>query len=277
MKRVLLINLILLVVLNVQVFAQGNLLVAPTRVVFEGNKQRQELNLVNMGKDTATYSISFIQYNMKEDGSYLIIDKPDSGQMFADPYLRVFPRKVTLAPAESQVVMVQCRRTSEMAAGEYRSHVYFRSENNYEPLGRKNSQMDTTKVSVQLIPVFGISIPVIIRIGTVNVKAGLSHLELETMQDSLPYLNLTLHRTGNISLFGNLVVEYIPLQGKPIEIGKVKGVKVYTNIDEIHVSVRLNKMPGMTFKNAKLRVRFINDDETKNSAVNAQSELDLRQ
>ena len=266
-----------MLVLSFHASGQGNLLVAPTRVVFEGNKQRQELNLVNMGKDTATYSISFIQYNMKDDGSYLIIEKPDSGQMFADPYLRIFPRKVTLAPADSQVVMIQCRRTSDMDAGEYRSHVYFRSEHDYMPLGRKNSAADTSKVSVQLIPVFGISIPVIIRIGTTNVKAGLSDLKLETLQDSIHYLNLTLQRKGNISLYGNLVVEYIPQQGKSYEIGQVKGVKVYTNIDKIHVSVKLNITPGMVFKNAKLRVRFIDEDETKNSDANVQSELNLGQ
>ncbi len=276
MKRILLIVQISLLVISFHASGQGNLLVAPTRAVFEGNKQRQELNLVNMGMDTATYSISFIQYNMKDDGSYLIIDKPDSGQMFADPYLRIFPRKVTLAPAESQVVMLQCRRTSDMTEGEYRSHVYFRSEKDYTPLGLKNLQTDTTKVSVQLIPIFGISIPVIIRMGTVNVKAGLSDLKMETMQDSLSYLSLTLHRTGNISLYGNLVVDYIPLQGKSIEIGKLKGVKVYTNVDKIHVSIKLNKIPGMTFNNAKLRVRFINDDVSRKSEVNAQSELEFR-
>lgn len=277
MKRIFLIVQIIVLVLSFHASGQGNLLVAPTRVVFEGNKQRQELNLVNMGKDTATYSISFLQYNMKDDGTYLIIEKPDSGQMFADPYLRVFPRNVTLAPAESQVVMLQCRRTSDMVAGEYRSHVYFRSEKDYTPLGHKNAEADSTKVSVQLFPVFGISIPVIIRIGTVNVSAGLSDLRLEIIQDSIPYLNLTLQRTGNISLFGNLVVEYVPHQGKSFEIGKVKGVKVYTNLDKIHVSIRLNKTPGMDFKNAKLRVRFINDDVSKSTTVNAQSELDLLQ
>ncbi len=70
--------------------AQSDLLITPIRVVFEGNKQKEALNLVNMGKDTATYSISFIQYNMEEDGSFIVIETPDSGQMFADPYLTDF-------------------------------------------------------------------------------------------------------------------------------------------------------------------------------------------
>ena len=60
---------------------QGDLLITPTRVVFQGNKQKEELNLVNVGADTAVYVVSFVQYNMKEDGSFVQIDKPDSGQM----------------------------------------------------------------------------------------------------------------------------------------------------------------------------------------------------
>jgi len=42
------------------VSAQGNLLVAPIRVVFEGAKQKEDLNLTNIGQDTAVYLISFI-------------------------------------------------------------------------------------------------------------------------------------------------------------------------------------------------------------------------
>ena len=48
--------------------AQGNLLVTPKRVVFEGLKRSEELNLANVGSDTATYMISFIQIRMKVDG-----------------------------------------------------------------------------------------------------------------------------------------------------------------------------------------------------------------
>ena len=76
--------------------AQGNLLVTPKRVVFEGNKRSEELNLANIGKDTATYIISFIQIRMKEDGMFERITQPDPEQNFADKNLRFFPRTVTL-------------------------------------------------------------------------------------------------------------------------------------------------------------------------------------
>jgi hypothetical protein len=273
MKKVLLMMLIAMPGLSLQSSAQGDLLIAPTHVVFEGNQQKKQLNLVNIGKDTTIYSISFLQYNQKEDGGYAIIEKPDSGQMFADPYLRIFPRLVTLAPGESQVIMLQCRRKVGMPAGEYRSHIYFRSEKNYKPLGIKDKDT-ATAISIQLIPIYGISLPIIIRSGAVNVSAVLSGLKLETQYDSVPFLALTVNRTGNISTYGDITIEYIPVQGKPYEIGKVKGIAVYTNINKRNISIKLNKLPGMTLKNGKLKVQYVSDDKKK-QVVYAEGELDL--
>ena len=86
---------------------QGNLIIIPRRVVFEGSKRTQELNLANTGTDTAKYLISVIQYRMKEDGTFENITQPDSGQNFADKNFRFFPRSVVLAPNEAQTVKVQ--------------------------------------------------------------------------------------------------------------------------------------------------------------------------
>lgn len=275
MKRNLLLLLIIQLITGIQSIAQGDLLITPTRVVFEGNKQKETLNLVNTGKDTATYSISFLQYNMKEDGSFSIIEKPDSGQLFADPYLRIFPRQVTLAPGEPQAIMLQCRRKVGMLAGEYRSHIYFRAEKNYKPLGSKKSGKDTTQLSVQLIPVFGISIPIIIRSGAVNVSTTLSNMKLETLQDTISYLSLTLNRSGNISVYGNLAIDYLPVKGKPYEIGMVKGLSVYTNTHRRNVTIKLNKAQGMEFNSGKLKVRYTSPDGAK-YLVYAEGELDIR-
>jgi hypothetical protein len=252
--------------------AQGDLLITPTRVVFDGNKQKETLDLVNMGKDTATYSISFVQKNMKEDGSFVGIEKPDSGQMFADPYLRVFPRKVTLAPGEPQTIMLQCRRKPDMLPGEYRSHLYFRSEKEYKPLGDKN-KTDTTLLSVQLIPVFGITIPVIIRSGINHVNASLSDLNFSNKPGN-SNLKLTINRTGNISIYGDIIINYLPAQGKSIEIGIVRGVGVYTNINKRIITVKLNDAADSPLAKGKLKVRYISNGDAK-PATYAEEELEI--
>lgn len=276
MKRKKFLTVIFIFCSSFQLLAQGDLLISPKRVVFEGTRQKEELSLANIGKDTATYSISFVQYNMKEDGSFVTIEKPDSGQMFADPYLRIFPRKVTLAPGEPQVISLQYRRKTDMPAGEYRSHLYFRAEKKNNPLGIKDSSKDTTLLSIQLVPVFGMSIPIIIHSGEVNVAAVLSDLKLKTQQDTIQFLKLTINRAGNISIYGNLIVEYIPTQGKPYQIGTIKGVGVYTNINKRYVSIKLNKTQGMNLTNGKLKVSYTSPDDAKKYEVYAEGELEIK-
>jgi hypothetical protein len=274
MKKPFTLLAVLILLTGFKLCAQGDLLITPKRVVFENNKQKEEINLVNIGNDTATYSISFVQYNMKEDGSLVIIEKPDSGQLFADPYLRVFPRKITLAPREPQVVSLQCRRSADMATGEYRSHLYFRSEKNNKPLGIENTGADTSKLKIQLIPVFGLSIPAIIRSGDVAVSSSLTNLKLQNLPDFTQILNITINRTGNSSAYGDIVVQFFPVKGKPIDIGRLNNVGVYTNINKRQISVKLKSIINGAVMPGKLKVQYLSKNE-KNTIIHAQAELDI--
>lgn len=258
-----------------ETFAQGDLVITPNRVIFEGRKQKEDLNLINTGKETTTFSVSFVQRRMNEDGSFTAIETPDSNQMFADPYLRIYPRQVTLLPGEAQVVMVQCKRSADMQDGEYRSHLYFRSEKEYAPLGTESSVIDSTALSVQLTPIFGMSIPIIIRSGVVNANSTLSDLKLEKDREGIQYIRFTLNRTGNASIYGNLVAEFIPANGKPTQIGGVNGVAVYTNLDKRQVSIKLDSFEGLNLKNGKLRLRYSSRDDAKVQEVFAEAELGL--
>ena len=257
------------------VFAQGDLVITPNRVIFEGRKQKEDLNLINSGKETTTFSVSFVQRRMNVDGSFTAIETPDSGQMFADPFLRIYPRTVTLLPGEAQVVMVQCKRSSDMQEGEYRSHLYFRSEKDYKPLGTGKSAIDSSSLSVQLTPIFGMSIPIIIRSGVVSANATLSDLNLERDKEGIQYLAFTLNRTGNGSVYGNLIAEFIPVKGDPIQMGAVKGVAVYTNLNKRQVIIKLDSFEGMNLKNGKLRLRYTSREDAKVQEIFAEAELNL--
>ncbi|HEX8313587.1 MAG TPA: hypothetical protein VF609_01260, partial [Flavisolibacter sp.] len=224
--------------------AQGDLLVTPKRVVFEGSKRSEELNLANIGKDTATFVISFIQIRMKNDGAFEKISEPDSGQLFADKNIRFFPRTVTLAPNEAQTVKVQITKTAQLAAGEYRSHLYFRAVPKEKPLGEKQPEKDSS-ISVRLVPVFGISMPVIIRVGESTADVGFSGTSLELTKDQAPSLKLTLNRTGNMSVYGDLSVNHISSEGKTTPIGSVKGLAVYTPNASRQFRLLLNNTAGI--------------------------------
>jgi hypothetical protein len=274
MNRILLIILIPLLGFIAQAYGQGNLLITPMRVLFDGNKQQAELNLMNTGTDTAIYSISFRHYNMTEQGRLQLIEKPDTSQMLADPYLRIFPRQVTLAPGEPQVIMLQFRRKENMTPGEYRTHLWFRSEKDYLALGKQKLESDSNQLSVTVIPVFGITIPVIIRTGNTNVNITMSDLKLVKQQDSIQSLELILNRSGNISTHGDIKIEYIPLQGKPFQVGSLVGVSVYTNLIKRNVVVKLRNLENTKLENGKLRVQYVGNGESKRIVL-AEAELNL--
>ena len=275
MKKMVLLTLILSSLFCNESVAQGNLLVTPMRLIFDGSKNNQELNLVNIGTDTAVFTISFIQYKMKEDGTFIKSEKPDDVQMAARPLLRIYPQQVTLAPGEPQVIMLQFRRKSNMQPGEYLSHLYFRAEKNSPPASRHPGK-DSTNLSIQLIPVYGLCIPIIVRTGEVKVNITLSDLKMEKSNEIPNFLKFTINRSGNISSYGDIIVDYFPEKGKATQIGVMRGIGVYTDIDKRFIAVKINNIPGSQFNKGKLKVRYINNEETKNSSLlYAAGEVDI--
>jgi hypothetical protein len=234
--------------------AQGNLLVTPKRVVFEGHKRSEELNLANIGKDSATFLISFIQIRMKEDGTFERITEPDSLQKFADKNIRFFPRTVTLAPNEAQTVKIQLTKTGELPHGEYRSHLYFRAVPVGQPLGEKEPLIDSS-ISVSLTPVFGISMPVIIRVGESNAQVSFSDATFFE-KETIPTVKMTFARLGNMSVYGDISVDHISPEGKIVRVGWIKGLAVYTPNTVRQFQIALNKNNDVDYHSGKLRLIY---------------------
>jgi hypothetical protein len=255
--------------------AQGNLLITPRRVVFDGSKRSMDVNLANTGQDSATYSISLVQIRMKDDGGFENITEPDPGQNFADKNLRFFPRQVTLAPGEAQSIKVQVTKLNELKPGEYRSHFYFRAVPKQNVLGEQPLQTDTTSISIRLTPIFGITIPAIIRVGESDTKVSLSELAYRSINDTLPILGFTFNRTGNMSVYGDVVVEYVSLNGKVTKVGIANGVAVYSPNAIRKFQIILKKLPDVDYKTGTLRVIYSASSDVKPMRY-AEAELALK-
>ncbi|HKZ68289.1 MAG TPA: hypothetical protein VJ111_18100, partial [Chitinophagaceae bacterium] len=244
-----------LMLVSAKSMAQGDLLIYPKRITFEGSGRTQQLNLSNNGKDTARYVISVIQIRMKDDGSFETINLPDSGQHFSDNNFRFFPRNVVLAPNEGQTVKIQLVKTNELEPGEYRSHIYFRAESEKKPLGEEKSKQDSS-ISVRLVPVFGISIPVIIRVGESTMDMSFSKIAFQLDKDTVPVLKMDLNRTGNMSVYGDISVDYISEQGKVTRVAMAKGLAVYTPNAQRHFRLLLDKNPEVNYHTGTLHIVF---------------------
>jgi hypothetical protein len=246
---------------TITLLAQGDLLITPRRVVFEGNKRVEELNLSNTGRDTATYNVSFVQYRMTEDGSFQEITEPDPGQNFADKNLRFFPRSVTLAPGEAQTVRMQLINRERLAPGEYRSHVYFRAVPKEGALGMADENSDTAALSIRLIPIFGITIPIIIRNGENNTKVSISELSVNHVDDTTKVLSMTFNRTGNMSAYGDIRVTYISPDGTNIPIGAVNGIAVYTPNATRKFNYLLDKNLTVNLSSGSIKVEYFSQSD----------------
>jgi hypothetical protein len=254
--------------------AQGNLLVTPRRVVFDGSSRVMELNLANTGRDTARYNISFIQYRMTEEGAFEEITEPDPGQFFADKHLRFFPRSVTLAPNEAQTVRMQVVGRERLDPGEYRSHVYFRAVPNQVALGEEDPNRDTTSVSVRLIPIFGITIPVIIRVGEPTTEVYISDLVLDKPEEGSPQVQMTFNRSGNMSVYGDLTVTHVSAEGTETIVGVVNGIAVYTPNALRRFRLELNPPEGVSLDSGKLLITYNAQSDVKpETYASAQLEL----
>ena len=263
-----------LILVSIKSAAQGDLLLYPKRIVFEGTKRSQTLNIANNGKDTARYLISVVQMKMKEDGSFETISQPDSGQHFADKNFRFFPRNVVLAPNEAQSVKIQLVNTNELEPGEYRSHIYFRAEADKKPLGEKETTTDTGAISVKVVAVFGISIPVIIRVGESTTQVTLTNASIQWNKDLVPSLKVNFNRTGNMSVYGDIAVDHISPEGKITRIGIAKGMALYTPNAVRHFNLLLDNKTGVDFHTGKLHITYTTQPDAK-SVKMAETELVL--
>lgn len=262
-------SIFFLIVLIPEVQSQnlGDLLITPTRIILEGNKRNENITLINVGSDSATYSISFLQYRMTDEGGFQEITEPDQGQLFADKALRYFPKQVTLAPKESQTVRLQFMKPKEFADGEYRSHLYFRAVPKPKPIESIAEDTTTKKLNIQLTAIYGVSIPVIIRAGKLSSTIRLDSLRIQydSLTNNSPVLRLRMYRNGNQSSYGDFSVSMIVDNNSEV-IGEAKGVAVYTPLPSRSLQIPLILPGEKKLERCKLLVEYKNRSDLQESA-----------
>jgi len=253
--------------------------VAPPRVVFEGRTRTAEITLVNTGTRAATYRVSFVQLRMDEDGVTKEIDKAEGGELFADDLVRFSPRQVTLEPKAAQTVRLQVRKPADLPPGEYRSHLLFRA-----PPAIATPSADAVGsapapaaegMSIQLIPIYGISIPIIVRHGETSAAVTLSDLALVPPggAEANPLLRLRMSRTGSQSVYGNLTISFTPQGGKSRIVGQANGVAVWAPYGARKVGVPLRPPAGTDLAGGTMRVTYSRADKRDETLAEAELRL----
>ncbi len=251
----------------------GDLLVTPTRALFENGKRNEVLTLINRGSDTATYRMSMIQYRMTPDGRLEQITEPEAGQLFATDLVRFFPREVTIAPGESQNVRVQLRIPADLPEGEYRSHLYFRSVPKVAALTATEDSV-TEEFSVKLTAIYGVSIPMIVRNGKLQAEVSVRDLTL-TSDSTSTHLTMTFDRNGTRSVYGTVRIDHISESGERTTVGGIAGVAVYTPTLSRSLTLPLSIPENINLHRGQLIVTYENPAD-QGSALPAQATLELK-
>lgn len=170
----------------------------------------------------------------------------------------------SLASTSMEQGRIMARIPPDLPPGEYRSHFSVvqippGGEGGGFSVDDMSEQSASRSVGVRITPRFGISIPVIVRVGETTVQTGLRDLAVKTLSDGRKVVALTITRSGTRSAYGDITV-MAPGQLKPVAI--IKGIGVYPEVDSRPVNVPIDpKVPASAYApGAKLMVTYTDDD-----------------
>jgi len=209
--------------------AQGDLLIAPTRLILDG-RRGGEVILANQGTEEATYRISLELRRMDADGHLVPVEEggATAAAKAALDMIRYAPRRVTLPPAQPQSVRISARPGADLPDGEYRVHMSFAALPKVQAVAQPVEQANG--VSIALTPIYGVVMPIIVRKGEVEVTGGLANPRLVQTEYG-DALAIDMIRSGNSSLYGDLLV-FSRGASEPAFIAR--GVGVYPEIGQRH-------------------------------------------
>ncbi|MGB5778854.1 MAG: molecular chaperone [Allopontixanthobacter sediminis] len=207
--------------------AQGDLLVAPTRIILDG-RRGTEVILSNIGSEEATYRIELELRRMTATGQLIDVETDDANELeqAALAMVRYAPRRITLPPGQPQSVRISARPGAELPDGEYRVHMSFRAIPKPTPV--TEAPEDSQGIRIKLVPIYGVTIPVIVRHGRLEATVAISNPQVAVGVRG-PELRLAMVRNGTKSTYGELRVTR-PGSDEPVFLAR--GIAIYSEVAE---------------------------------------------
>ena len=230
--------------------AQGDLLIAPTRLILDG-RRGAEVILANQGSEEATYRITLELRRMDENGNLVPVEESEASaaEKAALEMIRYAPRRVTLPPAQPQSVRISARPGADLPDGEYRVHMSFAALPKVEAVAQPVNE--ATGVSIALTPIYGVVMPIIVRKGKVEVTGGLANPRIIKTENGDAF-EIDMVRSGTSSLYGDLMV-FARGANEPAFIAR--GVGVYPEIGQRHSTFGLTPEQSAALK-GPVRVEY---------------------
>jgi fimbrial chaperone protein len=222
--------------------ARADLTITPTRIVFEDRDRFATVTLVNTGKKSRTYEMSWRFFKMQEEGTPYAPVEVSPTAFDVSKYVVFSPRRVTLEPGGKQSVRLALRRPADVPPGDYHGHLAFaalpdeESEEDSDPAAAKKARA-SVRINV------GYTIPVIIRSGKEDVKAIIDQISVNiNPTNNLPVIRVPVRREGGAySVLGYLYAFHVGADGKEELIGEISNAHIFPEIARRVFEVQLQK------------------------------------
>ena len=259
--------------------AHATITITPMFLVIEGRQRYADFNLINTSDEPQTYVMGWRYFKMAEGtGEYLIVDKPPTDFNIADNIVFT-PRKVTLAPRETQKVRLALRLKGEPPApGDYRAHLEFSQVKKEAPPSSPPEQNSSdpekhaVKVGVGISVAY--SVPVIYRVGEGDATATMGDITTGTNPNSgAAEVHVPITKNGTTSLMANLTVYHTPTGGARTVVGEIQNANIFSEATQRAFVVTLNVKE---LSNGSLEIVY-KEADPKKDVVFAQRTLAITQ
>ncbi|MBU1194307.1 MAG: fimbria/pilus periplasmic chaperone [Proteobacteria bacterium] len=245
-------------------------LIAPTRVIFEGRTRAAAVKLINPNDIENTYKISLVSIRMDEHGTRSEVQSPDPEELFAQSLIRFSPRRATIPAQGWQTVRLMVKKPRDLPEGEYRSQL------KVSPLPKQkgpDDQQNTENISISIDIVFNVSIPVIIRHGKSDVRVTPRTPRL-VVKEGQYFLETLLEREGKFSVFADVRAFVIPNTGEKQKnlISEIKGISIYSQNQTQQVLLPIKDKAALT--NGLIEIDIVNR-EKENAPLLGSKQFDL--
>ncbi len=211
------------------------LFIHPTLVVFEGNERSGTITLSNRGDQTGTFEMSWTNMTMTPSGGLVKNEGPAPWSI--EPYVRYSPRRVTLAPLESQVVRIAVRRGLDVPEGEYFSHFRVLTLNSEDPSAAEEDTSEPVATAVVIEARSAVAIPIVWRNSRDNSSASIESVRIDRDTNQL---SVDVMRHGQVSVRGFLHVFETAADGARSSLAEPVPLVIYPNLDARTMTIELN-------------------------------------
>lgn len=247
----------------------GDINLYPKRIVLSERERTASIGLYNRALVEGEYEISIGDMVMRPGGQMVplsAISDPAERERVkpASAWLKWSPHRINLPASEALMVRIMARIPPDLPQGEYRAHFSVVSvplEAAPATIEQATGEAGGNNLAVRIRPRFGITVPVILRIGVTTLSTALSDLDLITLSDGRQGLRVKITRTGTRSAFGDIVVT-APGAKKPV--AEMKGVGVYPEIDSrtVVIPFDVRDAAATPARGTRLTISYTDDDFT---------------